>query len=95
MRSIKDIGIEIDGYRLYPGSIYLLKFLNRDYRSEYIFEFDSVIRYGDSLRIYHRNKWFSEGIVNVCNAPEALVTLPSCEDLRISRYNKVIDWDNI
>lgn len=95
MRSIKDRYIEVMGCKLYPGKMYLLEFLNRDSNIEYIFEFDSV-EVGDNLtRIYHRNKWICDNEVYGCSGVECLVTLPCGEDIKLSRYRKVIDWDNI
>jgi hypothetical protein len=96
MRSIKESFIEVMGCKLYPGKMYLLEFLNRNHSKEYIFEFDSV-EVGDNLtRIYHRNKWICDGVIEVCHSSsEVLVTLPCGEDIKLSRYRKVIDWDNI
>lgn len=106
MRSIKDRYIEVMGCKLYPGKMYLLEFLNRVSNIEYIFEFDSVefdsvemLSGIDNLRIYqricHRNKWICDNEVYECSGVECLVTLPCGEDIKLSRYRKVIDWDNI
>jgi hypothetical protein len=97
MRSIKDRYIEVMGCKLYPGKMYLLEFLNRDSNIEYIFEFDSVelLSVVDNLRIYHRNTWICDNEVYECSGVECLVTLPCGEDIKLSRYRKVIDWDNI
>ena len=97
MRSIKDRYIEVMGCKLYPGKMYLLEFLNRDSNIEYIFEFDSVelLSGVDNLRICHRNTWICDNEVYECSGSECLVTLPCGEDIKLSRYRKVIDWDNI
>lgn len=97
MRSIKDRYIEVMGCKLYPGKMYLLEFLNRVSNIEYIFEFDSVelLSGVDNLRIYHKNKWICDNEVYECSGVECLVTLPCGEDIKLSRYRKVIDWDNI
>jgi len=97
MRSLKESFIEVMGCKLYPGKMYLLEFLNRNHSKEYIFEFDSVEVWDNLTRIYHRNKWICDGVIEVCHSTsECLVTLPSCgEDIKLSRYRKVIDWDNI
>jgi hypothetical protein len=92
MRSLKESFIEVMGCKLYPGKMYLLEFLNRNQFKEYIFEFDSV----DGFDIYHRNKWICDGVIEVCHSTsECLVTLPCGEDIKLSRYRKNIDWDNI
>jgi hypothetical protein len=46
--------------------------------------------------IYHRNKWICDGVIEVCHSTsEGLVTLPCGDDIKLSRYRKNIDWDNI
>jgi hypothetical protein len=96
MRSLKESFIEVMGCKLYPGKMYLLEFLNRNHSKEYIFECDAVEMFGGDTRIYHRNKWICDGVIEVCHSTsEGLVTLPCGEDIKLSRYRKVIDWDNI
>lgn len=96
MRKIKESYEFVEGCKLIPGMMYVLEFLNRNHSKEYIFEFDSVDRFDDNIRIYHRNKWICDGDIHVCRMDsECLVTLPCGEDIKISRYRKNIDWDNI
>lgn len=95
MRSIKEYSVIVDGFRFVPGGLYVLEFPNRvDFR-RFIFEFDSVGRDGERVRIMHRNKWTRDGKVRVCNGVECLVTLPDCEELEFSKCKEIIDWDNL
>jgi hypothetical protein len=95
MRSLKEGFINIEGYKMIPGKLYILEFINRVCNREYIFEFDSVSKNGNSTTINHRGKWICENEVYVCHGVENLVTLPCGEDIKLSKYRKVIDWDNI
>jgi len=95
MRSLKESYVIVEGCKLIPGKMYVLEFLNRNHSKEYIFEFDSVEMFGGDTRIYHRNKWICDNEVYGCSGVECLVTLPCGEDIKLSRYRKVIDWDNI
>ena len=98
MRSLKKDWVIVEGCKMIPGRMYLLEFPNRIEWSEYIFEFDSVDIWNDGgkfFRINHRNKWISNGMVHICRHVNGLVTLPCGEDIKLSRYRKHIDWDNI
>jgi hypothetical protein len=100
MRSLKECWVIVEGCKMVPDKIYVLKYLNRNHYKEYIFEFDSVCMFDGCTRIYHRNKWICDGDIHVCNSTfvefvECLVTLPCGEDIKLSRYRKNIDWDNI
>lgn len=93
MRSIKEYSVIVDGFRFVPGALYVLEFPNRvDFR-RFIFEFDSVGRDGERVRIMHRNKWTRDGKVRVCNGVECLVTLPDSEELEFSKCKEIVDWD--
>lgn len=97
MRSLKESYVIVEGCKLIPGKMYVLEFLNRIHSKEYIFECDAVEMFGGGdVRIFHRNKWICDGDIHVCNrSSECLVTLPCGEDIKLSRYRKHIDWDNI
>lgn len=105
MRSIKKNFIDINGCKLYPGKMYLLKFPEREvWSNDYIFEFDSTDIIDNKTVIYHRNKWLNGGVVRTCRGRESMVRIvngqselvnDNGEKITISRYRKVIDWDNI
>ena len=98
MRGLKESYVIVEGCKLIPGKMYVLEFLNRIHSKEYIFEFDSVDIWNDGgkfFRINHRNNWISNGMVHICRHVNGLVTLPCGEDIKLSRYRKHIDWDNI
>jgi hypothetical protein len=97
MRSLKkesNIGL---GCNLTPGKIYILESINRCEFKEYIFEFDSIVSgYDGSITINQRNKWVCDGVVHVCNGNwEGLISLPCGEEIKLRRYRKTINWDEI
>jgi len=98
MRSLKEYGYVLNGVRLTPGKYYVLEFLSRTYLKEYLFEFDCAIKGDEKVYIKHRGNWvvdFDFNKVRVCNGIENLVTLPCGEDIKIKKYRKEIDWDNV
>ena len=95
MRSIKEYFVIVDGFRFVPGGLYVLEFPERVNFKRFIFEFDSVERDGDRVRIMHRNKWACDGEVRVCNGVECLVSVPYDEKLEFSKCKEIVDWDDL
>lgn len=95
MRSLKEYFVNVDGFNFLPGGIYILDFPGRIICCRYIFEFDSICDWNNQKHIYHRNKWWCDGVLHECNGVETLVTVPSSEEIRFRKYKGDINWDEL
>ena len=97
MRSIKENYVVVEGCKMIRGKVYLLDFPNRSDGGKYIFVFDHVyMNDSGGMTIYHRDKWINDGgmyHVSSSSGYEPMVSFPNCEGTKLSRYHKVINWD--